>query len=75
MTRYYNECVGCELPCIASCQYLEVPHYYCDECGEEFLPEELYMYDDEMLCKDCFVKHFDTVADRGYMMDCYDNFE
>ena len=33
-----DECVGCppEIGCYgSSCPYKNVPHYFCDECGEE----------------------------------------
>lgn len=45
MVKYENECMGCTsigLHCIgSSCRNRNVPHFYCDECGEE---EELYVY-------------------------------
>lgn len=51
MVEYVDECVGCTNGCIGSaCRYRNVPHWYCDECGEE---KELYEFDDEELCIDC----------------------
>ena len=53
MIKYYDECVGCpaELGCIGNgCPYLNIPHYFCDECGDE---EDLYFYEDRELCLNC----------------------
>lgn len=61
MIQYENECVDCGLPCLGdSCPYRNVPHYYCDDCGDE---EELYWYDDEQLCASCILKRHKKVAD------------
>lgn len=65
--KYEDECVGCppEMGCLGSaCRNRNVPHYYCDgeDCGEEFHPSELYHFEDEMLCVDCLVKHFQKVG-------------
>ena len=38
MIRYEDECVGCppEMGCLGSiCPNRNVPHYFCDYCGEE----------------------------------------
>lgn len=55
MIKYENECVGCSTgsyPCRPDhCKYSKVPHFYCDECGEEF--DYLYEYEFEQLCIDC----------------------
>ena len=63
MLKYENECVGYALPCVGYCRYLNAPHYYCDDCGEEFLPNELYYFDetDEMLCGDCLKGRFKKI--------------
>ena len=66
--KYEDECVGCppEMGCLGSaCPNRNVPHYYCDgeDCGEEFLANELYDYDGEMLCVDCLLKQFKKVGD------------
>lgn len=62
MKKLENECVGCTsvgLHCIgSSCPNLNVPHFYCDECGYE---EKLYHYNDRELCKDCLAEEFDVV--------------
>lgn len=54
-----NDCVDCGLPCLGdSCPYRNVPHYYCDECGEE---EQLYEFDGEQLCIDCIIERLKKV--------------
>ena len=64
MVRTENECVDCGLPCIHErCRYYRVTRFYCDNCNEEFDPDELYLHDDQMLCKECLVECFQTVAD------------
>lgn len=51
MVEYENECVDCGLPCYGdACPYRHVPHYYCDECGDE---EKLYEFDGQELCIRC----------------------
>ena len=57
MIEYEDECVGCppEMGCLGdSCPNRNVPHIYCDKCGEEY--EELYRYDGKELCENCFEK-------------------
>ena len=47
MIKHENDCVGCAetYPCIEeSCCYRSVPHFYCDECGEE---DSLYYFEDD----------------------------
>lgn len=64
MIKYKNECVHCpkEMGCMGDCcPNRNVPHYYCDECGEEIveaLPYRDYYTTDgsDHLCKDCFNK-------------------
>ena len=62
MIRYENHCVGCRsmgLPCLgASCSNKNVPVYYCDTCGEELNPDEMYEVDDEDLCEECLKERF-----------------
>lgn len=66
MIEYENECVGCSTifhNCMGTaCPHNQVPHYYCDECGEEFYGKELYWFEDRMLCKDCLVNEFEPVV-------------
>lgn len=64
MKQLENECVGCTsigLHCIGSgCPKRNVPHWYCDECGDE---EQLYHYEDKELCINCIEKSLDKVED------------
>lgn len=53
MIVYENECVGCptELGCLGEmCKYKNVPHFYCDDCGDE---EILFEFEDSQLCISC----------------------
>lgn len=53
MVKYENECVGCpkELGCLGNtCPNRNVPHHYCDKCGDE---TDLYEFDDRELCGSC----------------------
>lgn len=51
MVRYENDCVDCGLPCLGeSCPNRNVPHYYCDVCGDE---TQLYEYEGQQLCIVC----------------------
>jgi hypothetical protein len=55
-----NDCFDCpsEL-CIGSrCKYLNVPHFYCDDCGEE---SKLYWFEDMQLCIDCIEERLEEV--------------
>lgn len=59
MIKYENDCVGCDLPCLgSSCPNRNVPHYYCDECGDE---TTLYDYDGEQLCSSCLLSKFEII--------------
>lgn len=58
-------CVGCppHMGCLgSSCPNRNVQIFSCDECKDELKPEELYMYDDKMLCEYCLLLNFETVA-------------
>ena len=63
MMKIEDDCVGCGLPCIDSCSYKNVPHYYCDKCDEE---DVLYEYDGYELCSNCLLKEFDIVEGSQY---------
>lgn len=68
MVKIEDECLGCppELGCAGDrCKNRNVPRFYCDECEEEFEPEELYDYDGQMLCADCLLLKYKTVAQIG----------
>lgn len=66
---FEDECCGCateSYPCMGSaCKNRNVPHFYCDNCGDECEPEELYVFDadDAWLCKTCVCERFKTVAE------------
>lgn len=64
MVKIENDCVGpCPQGCMGfGCPNRHVPHFYCDECGDEVSPEELYEYDDEQLCDRCLCGRFNTVV-------------
>ena len=55
MIRYENHCCGCAVPaypCIGdSCQYMNVPVYYCDFCDDDIYAK--YDIDGEHYCEDC----------------------
>ena len=56
MIEYRDECVGCppNMGCLFdACPYSNVPHFFCDKCGEEKEYDELRDVDDEDVCLDC----------------------
>lgn len=64
MIKYEDECCGCAVPaypCLGStCPNRNVPHYYCDTCGEEV--DEFYVVDDsadEYICEDCLKQKYE----------------
>ena len=62
MITYEDECVGCptEMGCMGSaCQNRNVPHFYCDKCGDDV--EKLYNYDGEELCEECLLEEFEVI--------------
>ena len=66
MIEYENECVSCEpyMGCLGSqCPHRHVPHFYCDECKEEFDPDELYVIDGRWYCEDCLKEILQRVSD------------
>ena len=62
---YEDECCDCateSYPCIgSSCPNRSVPHYDCDDCKNEFEPDELYDYNGEILCAECLLDRFETI--------------
>lgn len=59
MRKIENDCVDCGLPCLGnSCPKRNVPHFYCDKCGEE---NDIYHYEDKQLCIDCIVEELEKV--------------
>lgn len=59
MIEYFDECVGCDLPCFSTCKYKNVPHHCCDECGE--YETQLYYFEDEELCINCIKNRLEKV--------------
>lgn len=58
MIEYENDCVGCppEIGCFgSSCPNRNVPHAYCDKCGDE-APIYSLDDDDEQLCEECMIR-------------------
>ena len=62
MVEFENECVGCVssgLPCMGSaCPNRHVPHYFCDECGDE---AKLYEYEGSQYCERCVLQFLTVV--------------
>ena len=66
--RHTDTCVGCTsmgLPCRGNrcSNYHFAVEYTCDKCGKEFNPEELFDVDGDMLCGDCLLESFKTIAE------------
>ena len=63
MVKYENDCIGCAAPGYPrlgeSCRYRNVKHLCCDDCGDDV--EKLYCVDDQELCEDCLLEHFETI--------------
>lgn len=68
MVKYENECCGCateSYPCMGSaCPNRNVPHFYCDKCGEDV--EELLHYNGEQWCLDCIYESLEKVKLEEY---------
>lgn len=61
--KYEDECVGpCPQGCI-HCGRKHIPHFFCDECGEEYDPEELYDNGGgDFICRDCILKQYSKIS-------------
>ena len=61
MLKYNNYCCDCAVPGYpcrgSSCPNLNVPVYYCDECGDE-IDDDIFDVDGEELCEDCLKDMF-----------------
>ena len=56
MIKYENGCVDCGKPCLGiGCPYYREEHFYCDCCGEEYAPDELYFNRNEAWCEACIM--------------------
>ena len=63
MIKYEDECVGCppEMGCLGDgCPNRNVQRMYCDQCNDEV--EEIYIFDDEELCRDCLLDSFEKIT-------------
>ena len=66
MKRIKNDCCSCAVPgypCMGtSCPLRNAEYYYCDKCGEEIDPDEIYEVDGEDYCEECLKKEFRKVV-------------
>lgn len=73
MKRVENECMGCateSYPCIGdTCQYRHVPHYYCDNCGDEVERDELFKWNGQDYCIECIHNDIDSDLEKAYPME------
>lgn len=70
MKKLENDCVDCGKPCFSSCPYKRVPHYYCDNCGEELQSDELFKWNgDEAWCKECIIEDVESDLEKAYPLD------
>ena len=63
MRRIEDDCVDCprEIGCFgSSCPLKNVPHYYCDQCGDE---APLYHFNDRELCEYCVLDELEKVEE------------
>jgi len=71
--RIENDCMGCateSYPCIGdACQYRNVAHYYCDNCGSEVDSDELFKWNGQEYCKDCIINDVESDLEKAYPMD------
>ncbi len=58
MISYEDECVCCptEMGCLgSSCPYRNTKHFICDWCDEEYEPSDLRYYENQYICKECYL--------------------
>ena len=65
--KLLDNCVGCTsmgLYCRGSACPNSSPivEYTCDKCGTELDPEDLYDVDGDMLCAECILNEYKTIA-------------
>lgn len=62
MLKYENHCCDCAtdlFPCRGNrCPRVNVPVYYCDKCGVEIEPGEVFEFNGEDLCSECLCDIF-----------------
>jgi hypothetical protein len=70
MKKLENDCVDCGKPCFSSCPYKAVPHYYCDNCGDEVESDELFKWNNgEDWCKECIINDVEEDLEKAYPLD------
>lgn len=64
MVNIKNECNNCGEPCLDNkCNMKVVEHYYCDNCGDEFDPDDIYIFNGKDLCRWCLLSQFKTISE------------
>ena len=70
MKKLENECLGCateNYPCRGEiCSYRHVPHYYCDNCGDEVDADELFKWNGQEYCLDCIHNDVESDLEKAY---------
>ena len=57
MRKKIDGCVSCGIPCMSYCELRDNSYEYtCDKCNEEVIPEDLYEYEGQEICKDCLLE-------------------
>lgn len=61
---YESNCNGC--PECVHCLTGSGTHpvFYCDDCGAELSPEELFDYDGDDLCAECIAIKYSNIVDK-----------
>lgn len=55
MLKIVNDCVDCVIPCVGGfCRMQWNEQAICDRCGDR--AEVFFIEDDEVLCRECFIK-------------------
>lgn len=62
MKVYENDCLCCDY--CTYCGADKTPHYYCDECKDEFYKNELYIFHGKEICVNCLLENFTSVEER-----------
>jgi len=73
MKRIEKDCCGCATEsyrCMGEHCSISVPHYYCDNCGDEVESNELFKWNDgEDWCKDCIINDVESDLEKAYPLD------
>ena len=73
MIRIENNCVGCTelgLHCMPGCTKRAEEAYYCDRCGEEVDPGDLFDVDGEAICFECRLEMLNEEEEEEYLECC-----